>query len=138
MNIQTITTKNLKKGFTLVEVIVVAVIIAVLAGVAVPLYLGYVDDSRTNSAANAAGAIATFCGACRNTAGTLSGYDVTGSEKAPAAIITCTGSGTPATITTIKKPVDILIGVTVPANAGAAGIVTGIHSKGGTASTYNY
>ncbi len=34
------------KGFTLVELIVVLVIIAILAGVAVPLMLGFVDNSR--------------------------------------------------------------------------------------------
>lgn len=47
-----------QKGFTLVEVIVVAVIVAVLAAVAVPLYLGYVRDSRTNVCQNNAGTIA--------------------------------------------------------------------------------
>ncbi len=34
------------KGFTLVELIVVLVVIAILAGVAVPLMLGFVDNSR--------------------------------------------------------------------------------------------
>ena len=36
-------------GFTLVEVIVTAVIVAVLAGVAVPVYLGYVNDTRQDA-----------------------------------------------------------------------------------------
>ena len=35
-----------QNGFTLVEAIVVAVIMAVLAAVAVPMYLGYVEDSK--------------------------------------------------------------------------------------------
>jgi prepilin-type N-terminal cleavage/methylation domain-containing protein len=40
---------NGKKGFTLVEVIVVAVIVAVLAAVAIPLYMGYLDSTRQQS-----------------------------------------------------------------------------------------
>jgi prepilin-type N-terminal cleavage/methylation domain-containing protein len=46
------------KGFTLVEVIVVSVIVAVLAGVAIPLYIGYVNDSAQNMANNEAAGIA--------------------------------------------------------------------------------
>ncbi len=55
-----------QRGFTLVEVIVVAVIVAILAGVSVPLYLGYINSSRTNQATNAAGSAASFINACRN------------------------------------------------------------------------
>jgi type IV pilus assembly protein PilA len=44
-----------EQGFTLVEVIVVAVIVAVLAAVAIPLYNGYIRDSRTNVCQNTAG-----------------------------------------------------------------------------------
>jgi type IV pilus assembly protein PilA len=55
-----------KKGFTLVEVIVVAVIVAILAAVAIPLYIGYVNSSRQNVVDNAAGSLASFCGAAKN------------------------------------------------------------------------
>lgn len=55
-----------QKGFTLVEVIVVAVIVAILAGVSIPLYLGYINNSRENAAANAAGSAASFAAACVN------------------------------------------------------------------------
>lgn len=63
--------KKMQAGFTLVEVIVVAVIVAAMAAVAVPMYLGYVASSRKNAAANVAGSVASFCGACRNSAGKL-------------------------------------------------------------------
>jgi prepilin-type N-terminal cleavage/methylation domain-containing protein len=55
-----------QKGFTLVEVIVVAVIVAVLAAVAIPLYIGYIRDANLNSATNAAGACASYLAAARN------------------------------------------------------------------------
>jgi prepilin-type N-terminal cleavage/methylation domain-containing protein len=52
--------KNLEKnvGFTLVEVVVVAVIVLVLAAIAIPLYTGYINDSRKAVAENFAGEIA--------------------------------------------------------------------------------
>jgi type IV pilus assembly protein PilA len=54
--------KKNEQGFTLVEVIVVAVIVAVLAAVAIPLYLGYVNDATqnvvNNEAANFSSAVA--------------------------------------------------------------------------------
>lgn len=48
------------KGFTLVEVIVVAVIVAVLALVAIQLYQGYVKDSRQNTSENLAASAAGY------------------------------------------------------------------------------
>jgi prepilin-type N-terminal cleavage/methylation domain-containing protein len=58
------------KGFTLVEVIVVAVIVLVLAAVAIPLYNGYVRDSRQAAAENIAGSIAALAGAVTQTGAT--------------------------------------------------------------------
>ena len=57
--------RNLKcsRGFTLVEVIVVAVIVAVLATVAIPLYSGYVESAKLNTAENCAGTLANFISA---------------------------------------------------------------------------
>jgi type IV pilus assembly protein PilE len=39
-----------QKGFTLVEAIVVAIIMAILAAVAIPLYTGYVQSAQADSA----------------------------------------------------------------------------------------
>jgi prepilin-type N-terminal cleavage/methylation domain-containing protein len=49
----TIIKKHGKKGFTLVEAIVVGAIMAVLAAVAVPMYLGYVRGAKFDSARSA-------------------------------------------------------------------------------------
>lgn len=80
--------KKDEKGFTLVEVIVVAVIVAILAAVAVPLYQGYVDSSRENVVQNTAGSLASFCAASRNSgtipddiAGAVAGDEITGAQN---------------------------------------------------------
>lgn len=39
--------KLTKKGFTLIEVIVVVAIIAIMAAVAIPTYSGYVTNTKT-------------------------------------------------------------------------------------------
>ena len=116
---------NKRKGFTLVEVIVVAVIVAVLAAVAIPLYITYVNDSRVNQCENAAGSVASFAGACVNAGGT-----VADGAYAPGATITCT-----ANTTTIMVPADVTVTVT----NGPPGTVTATHADGGASqNTYNF
>src|SRR6266550_3941462 len=51
-------------GFTLMELIVVVLIVGILAAVGVPLYLGYVRDSRLAEAMALAGATLTASQAC--------------------------------------------------------------------------
>ena len=58
---------NNNRGFTLVEVIVVAVIVAVLALVGIQLYQGYVTESRRNTAENLAASAAGFLQTIVNT-----------------------------------------------------------------------
>lgn len=60
-----------QKGFTLVEVIVVAVIVAILAAVAIPLYNGYIKQTKTDMCTNAAGAAASYASAAYNFAGNI-------------------------------------------------------------------
>ena len=43
-------TESREKGFTLVETIVVAVIIAILAGAGIPFFMGYLNDARIDTA----------------------------------------------------------------------------------------
>ena len=51
-------------GFTLMELIVVVLIVGILAAVGVPLYMGYVRDSRLAEAKALAGAALTAAQAC--------------------------------------------------------------------------
>ncbi|MDR2972994.1 MAG: prepilin-type N-terminal cleavage/methylation domain-containing protein [Bacteroidales bacterium] len=70
------------KGFTLVEVIVVAVIVLILAAVAIPLYNGYIRDSRQSTVSNAAVAIANGLGAMRQSYGDAATYNLSGGSPA--------------------------------------------------------
>jgi len=106
-----------QQGFTLVEVIVVAIIVAALAAVAIPLYLNYVNSSRVNAASNASGSIASFCGACKNAAGTTS---LVASTPTTPGQVTCSTNNS-----TIQIPTDIVVTIT----AGPPGVVTARHRE---------
>ena len=53
----------MRKGFTLIEVLVVAVIVAILAAVAIPAYNGYIQSSKEKVSRNTAGTIAAAAAA---------------------------------------------------------------------------
>jgi len=92
------------KGFTLVEVIVVSVIVAVLAGVAIPLYIGYVNDSAQNMANNEAAGIAAAISSGVNYGfnGTIAASPITGPAK-----ITWANTSFPVTLT---QPISYQVG----------------------------
>ena len=52
---------NNKKGFTLVEVIVVLVILAILAAILVPALTGYIDKANDKAAITEAGSVVVAC-----------------------------------------------------------------------------
>jgi type IV pilus assembly protein PilA len=124
-----------QKGFTLVEVIVVAIIVAALAAVAIPLYNSYVTTSRNNAAANAAGSVASFLGACKNQAGAYTGITAATATAGPVTIVCKYGTASPQDSTTIAVPAGIT--VTVSTLAASPGTVTAT-SGGGAAQTYNF
>ena len=58
--------KGRKRGFTLVEIIVVSVIVAILAMIAVQVYSAYFNQARKNVAENVASSAATFLNSASN------------------------------------------------------------------------
>jgi prepilin-type N-terminal cleavage/methylation domain-containing protein len=52
----------MRKGFTLIEVLVVAVIVAILAAVAIPAYNAYIKNSKEKVALNFAATVAQSAG----------------------------------------------------------------------------
>lgn len=124
-----------QRGFTLVEVIVVAIIVAALAAVAIPLYNGYVTSSRNNAAANAAGSVASFMGACINQGGSGAGIAENVATVIPAGgtTINCIGTAVvPAP--TISVPTGITLTVT---DLDGPGQAIGL-APGGANQTYSY
>jgi type II secretory pathway pseudopilin PulG len=57
-----------RKGFTLVQAIVVVAIVAILIAVGIPLYLGYKNDTTHNVAENTASSAASFLAVARTSA----------------------------------------------------------------------
>jgi type IV pilus assembly protein PilA len=115
-----------QKGFTLVEVIVVAIIVAALAAVAIPLYNNYVTTSKNNAAANCAGSVASFMGACLNQSGTPGG--ITLADQAGPLPITCTVAA--AVISSIQVPAGIHIKATALSSPGTI-VTNGTGATGG-------
>ena len=69
-----------KGGFTLVELIVVIAILAILAGVAIPVYNGYIKKAQDASAVTELDAIATAAQAANSVAGGITGISVEQNE----------------------------------------------------------
>ncbi|MBN2036996.1 MAG: prepilin-type N-terminal cleavage/methylation domain-containing protein [Chitinispirillaceae bacterium] len=67
------------KGFTLVEAIVVAAIMAILAAVAIPMYVGYIHDQRQTTVNN----LAETAAAAANAFLRRTGNDPTEGDQTP-------------------------------------------------------
>jgi len=118
--------KKNQKGFTLVEVIVVAVIVAVLALVAVQLYQGYVTESRKNTAENLAASAASFLQAAVNAQGSLSSAGINNNSITDGAEWVATlSSGN----VTFKCPADATVSYETSGNTVTATVKT-INSTG--------
>lgn len=125
-----------QKGFTLVEVIVVAIIVAALAAVSIPLYNNYVATSKRNAAANAAGSVASFMGACMNQSGSVSGATASSPVAGPATLA-CAYGKSAADTTKISVPDGITVTVSsITASPGTVKAFPTGSAKDST--TYNY
>jgi len=86
--------KNVQKGFTLIELMIVVAIIGILAAVAIPAYSNYTKKAKFTEVSQATQAMKSAIEACQADTGTLLDCD-NGSNGVPAAIGTYTaGVGT--------------------------------------------
>jgi prepilin-type N-terminal cleavage/methylation domain-containing protein len=126
-----------QRGFTLVEVIVVAIIVAALAGVAIPMYNNYVTTSRSNAAANAAGSVASWLGQCLSQQGAVSGITTSQTSGSAPITITCTATvnGAATAISTMALPPKIKFTIS---SLTTNGNVQAEHVDGSAIATYAY
>lgn len=93
-----------RSGFTLIEVIVVAAIIAILAGILVPMIFSQVEESRTSKAKGDAKSIQTAIQMFKKDVGKWPYY----TDNTPGAPVTCSflHTGTDAQVPTLSAGFD--------------------------------
>lgn len=126
--------KNVQKGFTLIELMIVVAIIAILAAIAIPQYQNYITKSQFSESQTIADGLKTPVVEYFNQTGTCPSNGTTGFYLAASysgkyvASTTIGGGAGPCTIMATFKPTG---SVSAPLNAKTA-TLTGNIANGGT------
>ena len=127
--------KKNRKGFSLVELIVVLVIMAILAAALVPTLIGYISKTKEQNVQNecqqAAQTIASGCYA--DASGSYTFKDGDGNEQTVASLTAMAGAGAADQIAALAEVPGTITGVAV----NTQGLVTNLtYSNGGKTSEY--